>query len=131
MNIYKTAVMKDLGFQIPGVAGVVAVTDLWDLSSSKKGLEMLNESYKFLKRKQNENSEQGLLGSSKPENEDDNLRLDILEDIIKTRLEKIQENKEAASRAALRQRVLEEKRRREDNKLVEMTDEELQALLIS
>lgn len=122
MKAYKRAAKKKLRFDTP--RGMLATEDLFDL-----GFDDLNTAAKTVNKRIKENEEESFIEPEVASSTDDKLRLTILKDVIKTKLDA----KAAAEKAMLtkqkKARILELMAEKEDEDLKGKSMEELSAML--
>lgn len=107
--------------------GVIGTEDLWDLS-----VEDLDSIFRTMRTEMNRlNIGESLLNNDKTDGIVATLRdkIEIIRYIVNVKQEEKQKAIEATERAALREKILREKETRESEKLNNMTDEELDAML--
>lgn len=120
MSVYKKAAQKKLRFQF---RGLVSVEDLFDL-----GTVDLDAIYRGLKQKQGDASE-GLLQKRTKEDVVLALKLEIVEDVFKTKQAEADARKLAADRKARKERILEIMETKQDEALMEKPLEDLEKML--
>ncbi len=97
-NIYKYAVKNSLRFPY---RGVILVEDLFDLD-----VEALDSIYKTLKREQKNANEESLINSKSSADTALEIKIAIVTDIVKDKLEAEEKAKKAVERKERRQKIL-------------------------
>lgn len=121
-NIYKAAAMSKMRFQTP--RGLLAVESLYDLP-----LPELDEVAKDTNKKLKELSEDSFISPVKAAQTDLALRMEVLKDIITTRLELLEAKKKEKDSKARKQRILEIMAEKQDESLKGKSMEELAKML--
>lgn len=122
MSIYKNALSRGLRFKAP--MGSLSTEDLFNLS-----LEQLDEIAKAVNRKIKIQDEESFIEKKTDKANDEILKLDILKDIIATKLAYKERAEKAAITRAQNERIRELIAQKQDAKLAELSEEELKALL--
>ena len=104
--------------------GMISVEDLWDLP-----VQALDEIYKKLNNEAKSLEEESLLNKKTDENESLMAQIEIVKYIVSVKLEEKKAAETAKERADMRQRILEIKANRENKKLEELSDEDLNKML--
>lgn len=97
-NIYKYAAKNGLRYFY---RGVIEVEDLFDLN-----VEELDSIYKNLKREQRDTVEESLIDSKSAADKDLEIKIAIVADIVKDKLEAAEKAKKAVERRERRQKIL-------------------------
>jgi len=130
-DIYKIASRTGLRFSSP--QGLLSVEDLWSLplQSNRPNQANLDDISKAAnkKLKNNDDDNFSLIDKAKKADSIDQLRFDIIKDVIETRItERDQKSKEKAE-AERRQKIMGIIAEKKDRNLLEMPIEELEKLL--
>lgn len=120
--MYKNATKQKLRY--PTKRGQLSVEDLWDLP-----LTELDSLYATLSDEQEKSQRVSLLSKPTAKSAIDTLRIEILKDIVTTRLADAADKQNKAIKAQERIRILEAIERKKDNAFEEQSLEELQAAL--
>lgn len=120
-NIYKQATKSNLRFE--SSKGLRSTEELWDLS-----LQELDSIYKSLNSQRKQNEEESLLAVKSSSSMDLDLKIEVVKDIVATKIAESKAKVDAASRAAHKQKVLEAIDRKKDSQLADMSLEDLMAL---
>ena len=120
-NIYKYAAKNELRFFY---RGVISVEDLFDLS-----VEDLDSIYKNLKREQRDTNEESLIDSKTPADKDLEIKIAIVTDIVKDKLEAAEKAKKAVEKKERRQKILSIIDAKQNEALQEKSIDELKQLL--
>lgn len=104
--------------------GIVSAEDLWDLS-----LEDLDEIAKELSKTVKANEEESFIGSKNMTRSKDELRFEIVKDVIKDKLEARDVSINAKAKRATKARILEIIESKKDQAMGEKSIEDLQAEL--
>lgn len=91
-DVFKRASKQQLRFET-GKNGLLSVEDLWQLS-----LEDLDKLARAINKKIKDEGEESFIGKPSKSNAELNLKLDILKEIIKTRLEEEETSKTRAEK---------------------------------
>ena len=129
MNIFEEATRHKLRFD--SLAGKLSVEQLWDLPlKEKKGIADNLDRIAIATNKQlQESSEQSFVDESAGASKELQLKMDILKRVIAVKKQEIKDKKEAANRATLKQTLLEEKARRQNENITKLSDDELEKQL--
>lgn len=120
-SIYKKAMQQKLRFNHKGV---ITTEDLWSLS-----LNELDTIYKSINTQMKSAEEDSLLDSKSPENETLKLKIEILKDIVNTKLEEREAAVKRVATAKERAKILKVLDKKTNSKYDEMSEEELRAEL--
>ena len=120
-NIYKYAAKKGIRFFY---RGVITVEDLFDLD-----VEVLDSLYKNLKREQRDTVEESLIDSKTPADKDLEIKIAIVTDIVKDKLEAAEKAKKAVEKKERRQKILNIIDTKQNEALQEKSIDELKQLL--
>ena len=118
MDIYKEGTRKNLFFQCG--FGTVALVDLWTL-----GLNPLDELYKKLNKQLKESDEDSLLSKPTKATALLRLRLELVKDIMLTKLEEAEDAKQAIKNKERTQYLLSLKANKQQERDSELTDKEI------
>lgn len=120
-SIYKKAIQQKLRFKHKGV---ITTEDLWSLS-----LKDLDALYKSINAELKAADEESLLETKSPETETLKLQIEILKDVVETKIEdrKAAEKRRADSQE--RKRILKAIEDKAESKYDNMSEEELHAAL--
>lgn len=121
MNIFEEASRTELRFA--SSKGILQTEDLWNLT-----LDNLNKIAIGLSKQVDEAGEQSFIEKSTVDSVTQ-LSFDIVKHVIKTRLEERKANKEKVERHTHKQKILAAMVSKQDDKLSEMSMEDLQAEL--
>ena len=123
--MYKKAIQ--LGITFPSVKGNVTLQDLFDLPL--KGACSLNAIARQVSRNLKEaEGEEDFVGGVSVESTAMNLQLDIVKDVIKTRLQEVEVEEAKRDSAIKKSKARQILAERKEKAMDEMTDEELEAL---
>ena len=106
-------------YQFP-FRGMINVIDLWDLS-----LTNLDSVFKTLNAEVKKSEEESLLNTKSKEDEELSNKIEIVKYIVSVKLDEKKKREDAKKNAEMRQRLLEIKAKRQDAKLENMSDEDL------
>lgn len=109
-------------YQFP-FRGMINVIDLWDLS-----LTNLDSVFKTLNAEVKKSEEESLLNTKSKEDEELYNKIEIVKYIVGVKLDE-KKREDAKKNAEMRQRLLEIKAKRQDAKLENMSDEDLDKAL--
>lgn len=118
-NIFEKALREKLRFNIHN--GVCATEDLWTLK-----LTTLNDIAKQLYKTLNDDKDISFISESTKENEIIQLQFDIVKHIIDTKLEEAKAEKDRQENYQTKQKLLEIIAKKKDEKLQDMSIEELE-----
>ena len=104
--------------------GMINVIDLWDLS-----LANLDSVFKTLNAEVKKSEEESLLNTKSKEDEEISNKIEIVKYIVSVKLDEKKKREDAKKNAEMRQRLLEIKAKRQDAKLENMSDEDLDKAL--
>lgn len=110
-------------YQFP-FRGMINVIDLWDLS-----LTNLDSVFKTLNAEVKKSEEESLLNTKSKEDEELSNKIEIVKYIVSVKLDEEKKREDAKKNAEMRQRLLEIKAKRQDAKLENMSDEDLDKAL--
>lgn len=110
-------------YQFP-FRGMINVIDLWDLS-----LANLDSVFKTLNAEVKKSEEESLLNTKSKEDEEISNKIEIVKYIVSVKLDEKKKREDAKKNAEMRQRLLEIKAKRQDAKLENMSDEDLDKAL--
>ena len=110
-------------YQFP-FRGMINVIDLWDLS-----LTNLDSVFKTLNAEVKKSEEESLLNTKSKEDEELYNKIEIVKYIVGVKLDEKKKREDAKKNAEMRQRLLEIKAKRQDAKLENMSDEDLDKAL--
>ena len=110
-------------YQFP-FRGMINVIDLWDLS-----LTNLDSVFKTLNAEVKKSEEESLLNTKSKEDEEISNKIEIVKYIVSVKLDEKKKREDAKKNAEMRQRLLEIKAKRQDAKLENMSDEDLDKAL--
>lgn len=110
-------------YQFP-FRGMINVIDLWDLS-----LTNLDSVFKTLNAEVKKSEEESLLNTKSKEDEEISNKIEIVKYIVGVKLDEKKKREDAKKNAEMRQRLLEIKAKRQDAKLENMSDEDLDKAL--
>lgn len=110
-------------YQFP-FRGMINVIDLWDLS-----LTNLDSVFKTLNAEVKKSEEESLLNTKSKEDEELFNKIEIVKYIVGVKLDEKKKREDAKKNAEMRQRLLEIKAKRQDAKLENMSDEDLDKAL--
>ena len=110
-------------YQFP-FRGMINVIDLWDLS-----LTNLDSVFKTLNAEAKKSEEESLLNTKSKEDEEISNKIEIVKYIVSVKLDEKKKREDAKKNAEMRQRLLEIKAKRQDAKLENMSDEDLDKAL--
>jgi hypothetical protein len=110
-------------YQFP-FRGMINVIDLWDLS-----LTNLDSVFKTLNAEVKKSEEESLLNTKSKEDEELSNKIEIVKYIVSVKLDEKKKREDAKKNAEMRQRLLEIKAKRQDAKLENMSDEDLDKAL--
>jgi len=115
-----------LGLRIQTKKGVLSVEQLWDLSLTDlaDAIKVVNKSLK-----KNEESDLSFLEEKFVADEETQLKFDVLKEIYTDLKKEVEDAKTARERKADQQKILAEIKRRQDENLTKLSDDELNALL--
>lgn len=115
-----------LGLRIQTKKGMLSVEQLWDLSLTDlaDAIKVVNKSLK-----KNEESDLSFLEEKFVVDEETQLKFDVLKEIYTDLKKEVEDAKNARARKADQQKILAEIKRRQDENLTKLSDEELNALL--
>lgn len=119
--LFETATRKKFRFPY---RGQISTEDLWDLPVSK-----LDEIYKTLNREMRDNCEESLLNTPSNENKDLAMKIEIIRHIVNFKKEEIEARISENERSEMRRKIMDIKASRENDKLANMSDEELDKML--
>lgn len=120
--MYKEALQKKLRFKTN--KGMISVEDLFDLS-----LQNLNTLAIMLDKKVNEAPKKSFIEDPPAEENDDELRFNIVKDVISIKLKARKDSADKAQKDAQRKRIAELIAKKQDEALEGKSIEELQAML--
>ncbi len=120
--MYKEALQKKLRFKTN--KGMISVEDLFDLS-----LQNLNTLAIMLDKKVNEAPKKSFIEDLPAEENDDELRFNIVKDVISIKLKARKDSADKAQKDAQRKRIAELIAKKQDEALEGKSIEELQAML--
>ena len=120
-NIYKYAVKNSLRFPY---RGIISVEDLFDLD-----VKALDSIYKTLKREQRDTNEESLINSKSAADKHLEVKIAIVADIVKDKLEAAEKAKKAVERRERRQKILNIIDTKQNEALQEKSIDELMQLL--
>lgn len=120
--MYKEALQKKLRFKTN--KGIITVEDLFDLS-----LQNLNTLAIMLDKKVSEAPKKSFIEELPTEENDDELRFNIVKDVINTKLKARKDNIDKAQVAAHNKRIAELIAKKEDEILENKSIEELRAMI--
>jgi hypothetical protein len=120
--MYKEALQKKLRFKTN--KGMITTEDLFDLS-----LQNLNTLAIMLDKKISEAPKKSFIEELPAEENDDELRFNIVKDVINTKLKARKDNIDKAQADAQKKRILEILAKRNDEELEKKSTEELRAML--
>ena len=110
-------------YQFP-FRGMINVIDLWDLS-----LTNLDSVFKTLNAEVKKSEEESLLNTKSKEDKELYNKIEIVKYIVGVKLDEKKKREDAKKNAEMRQRLLEIKAKRQDAKLENMSDEDLDKAL--
>ena len=110
-------------YQFP-FRGMINIIDLWDLS-----LTNLDSVFKTLNAEAKKSEEESLLNTKSKEDEEISNKIEIVKYIVSVKLDEKKKREDAKKNAEMRQRLLEIKAKRQDAKLENMSDEDLDKAL--
>lgn len=110
-------------YQFP-FRGMINVIDLWNLS-----LTNLDSVFKTLNAEVKKSEEESLLNTKSKEDEELSNKIEIVKYIVSVKLDEKKKREDAKKNAEMRQRLLEIKAKRQDAKLENMSDEDLDKAL--
>ena len=115
-----------LGLRIQTKKGMLSVEQLWDLSLTDlaDAIKAVNKSLK-----KSEESDLSFLEEKFVVDEETQLKFDVLKEIYTDLKKEVEDAKNARARKADQQKILAEIKRRQDENLTKLSDEELNALL--
>lgn len=120
-NIYKYAAKNGLRFFY---RGVISVEELFDLD-----VTTLDSIYKNLKREQRDTNEESLIESKTSADTDLEIKIAIVTDIVKDKLEAVEKAKKAAEKKERKQKILNIIDTKQNEALQNKSIEELTQLL--
>lgn len=120
-NLFELATRKKFRFPYKGM---ISVEDLWDLN-----LKNLDTVFKALTAEKKQASEMSLLATKSPEDEILDAKIAIVQYIFDTKVAKAAAAKQDAANAAKAQRIMGLIADKENQKLANMSVEELHAML--
>lgn len=121
INLFELATRKKFRFPYKGM---ISVEDLWDLS-----LKNLDTVFKALTAEKKQASEMSLLATKSPEDEILDAKIAIVQYIFDTKVAEAAAAKQDAANAVKAQRIMGLIADKENQKLANMSVEELQAML--
>lgn len=116
-NIFEKAIREKLRFHYKGV---VSVEDLWDL-----GIEELDSIYKSINSFLQKQKEDSLLDKKSKKQDTLELKIEIIKYIVRTKQKEIEEKEKALTRKQEREKLLSIIEEKEDEKLKNMSIDEL------
>lgn len=119
--LFETATRKKFRFPY---RGKISTEDLWDLS-----VNHLDEIYKSLNKEMKDSCEDSLLETPSAENEDLAMKIEIIKHIVGVKKAEKEARITEIERADMRRKIMEVKAQRENEKLVNMSDEDLDKML--
>jgi hypothetical protein len=122
MSIYKEGLRQGLRFEYKGLLSIEQL--MRDLS-----LEELDGIFQRLNAQKKLRSEESLLASKTAESTELDLKIEIVKDIVATLLQEQADRKEAASKSAQKQKLLEVINRKRDSQLENMPLEDLERMI--
>ena len=131
-DMFELATRKKLRFS--SVKGQLSVEQLWDLPliTKTQGATSLDLVAKEVNRELKAAEEESFVEvSSKPGVRDNQLRMKILKYIISVKQAEAQEQKEAAGKAAMKEKLKEVLERKQNQKLEELSEADIQRMLAS
>lgn len=120
-NIFKYAAQHKVRFKYNGW---IATEDLYDLTTRQ-----LDEIYKSLKREEKANEEESLLDNQSDENVELAVKIEIVKDIVKDKLQSIEDRNKAAEIREKKNKILDILARKQDEDLQSKSVEELVKML--
>ena len=121
-NIYKYAAKKKLTFA--SSKGMLKTEDLFDLK-----VEQLDAIYKSLKRQVKDSDEESLLDKKTAADEELEIKIAIITDIVKDKLDAAEAAKKRAEKAAAKQKIAEALAIKENEELMNKSADELRQML--
>lgn len=116
-NIFEKAIREKLRFHYKGV---VSVEDLWDLD-----IEELDSIYKSINSFLQKQKEDSLLDKKSKKQDTLELKIEIIKYIVRTKQKEIEEKEKALTRKQEREKLLSIIEEKEDEKLKNMSIDEL------
>lgn len=104
--------------------GLISVEDLWDLPPIE-----LDKIYKTLNAKAKQMQEESLLETKSSEEEELTMQIEIVKYIVSVKLEEKKEAENAKVKKEMKQRLLEIKAAREDKRLENLSDADLDKMI--
>ena len=120
-KLFESATRSKMRFPFKGM---ISVEDLWDLS-----LTNLDSVFKTLNAEVKKSEEESLLNTKSKEDEELSNKIEIVKYIVSVKLDEKKKREDAKKNAEMRQRLLEIKAKRQDAKLENMSDEDLDKAL--
>lgn len=118
-NLFEKASKMKLRFST--TKGVLSTEDLWDLS-----LESLDKIAKNLYKQIKESEEISFISEKSSEDTLASMKLEIVKFVITFKMDEAKEKKLRAEKLALKKRIADEIAKKKDNKISEMSIEELE-----
>lgn len=118
-NLFEKASKMKLRFST--TKGVLSTEDLWDLS-----LESLDKIAKNLYKQIKESEEISFISEKSSEDTLASIKLEIVKFVITFKMDEAKEKKLRAEKLALKKRIADEISKKKDNKISEMSIEELE-----
>lgn len=118
-NLFEKASKMKLRFST--TKGVLSTEDLWDLS-----LESLDKIAKNLYKQIKESEEISFISEKSSEDTLASIKLEIVKFVITFKMDEAKEKKLRAEKLALKKRIADEIAKKKDNKISEMSIEELE-----
>lgn len=118
-NLFEKASKMKLRFST--TKGILSTEDLWDLS-----LESLDKIAKNLYKQIKESEEISFISEKSSEDTLASIKLEIVKFVITFKMDKAKEKKLRAEKLALKKRIADEIAKKKDNKISEMSIEELE-----
>lgn len=120
-NIFEVATRQKYRFLYKGS---ISTEDLWDLP-----LTALDSIFKTLNAKAKQAQEESLLETKSKEDEETEIKIKIIRHIVSVKQSEAKAKKKDKENKEMKQRLLEIKAAREDKKLENKSDEELDAMI--
>lgn len=120
-NLFEIAVRNKYRFNFKGF---MSVEDLWDLN-----IHDLDKIFKTLSKQLKESNEESLLDTKSNEDIELTNKIEIIKHIVSIKMEEANIRREAANNYALKQKILAIKAAKQDAKLQDMSEEELNTML--
>jgi hypothetical protein len=127
MNIFEKA--SKVGYRYQTVRGLVTTEDLWDIPLSSRSGFCLDSIAIAIDKKINETKSTSFVTANSNADPDDEVKLEILKHVIKTKQEESEAKRNRMKRAQQRQKLLEIKANKEDSKLNELDIAEIDKLI--